>query len=71
MTAGRKLATYDDLLARPDDQKCEILGGELVIRPSASFSHVKVQGGPPHNAVQLVLSVTKSEWKHIEPSAQL
>lgn len=48
MTAANKLATYDDLLAIPEDVKAEILGGELVTQPSPSFSHVKVQGGMSH-----------------------
>lgn len=53
MTAAAKLATYDDLLALPEDVKAEVLGGELILQPSASFRHVRVQqcmgryvGGP-------------------------
>lgn len=48
MTAAAKLATYDDLLAVPEDIKAEIVGGELVTQPSPSFPHVNVQGGMSH-----------------------
>ena len=45
MTAAAKLATYDDLLAVPEDIKAEVLGGELVTQPSPSLRHVRVQSG--------------------------
>ncbi|MCY0993026.1 Uma2 family endonuclease [Nannocystis sp. ILAH1] len=46
-------ATYADLVAFPDDVKTEVLGGELVTQPSATFGHCYVRtllgrllGGP-------------------------
>ena len=36
---ARRLATYPDLLALPEDTRAEILGGELVVQPSPSPLH--------------------------------
>lgn len=42
MQAG-KLATYDDLLALPEDQRAEIIGGVLVAPPSPLPRHGRAQ----------------------------
>ncbi|MDI3285291.1 Uma2 family endonuclease [Polyangium sp. 15x6] len=44
MDAARKFATYEDLLALPEDQKAEIIGGSLVTLPSPRPRHSNVQG---------------------------
>lgn len=44
MTAAIKLATYQDLLALPDDVRAEVLGGEVVALPAPRPRHSKVQG---------------------------
>lgn len=56
MDAARKLATYDDLLALPEDVKAEIISGNLVTMPSPRPRHSNVQralgrfvGGPFHD----------------------
>lgn len=53
MSTARKLATYDDLLAYPEDVKAELLGGEIHVQPAALPRHGRVQlalgrlvGGP-------------------------
>lgn len=52
----RKLATYEDLLALPEDVKAEILAGEIVVTPSGLPRHGNAQGaarrfigGPYHD----------------------
>ena len=57
MTAtARRLATYADLFARPDDERAEILAGELVTAPAPLPKHSNAQGalrrfvgGPYHD----------------------
>ncbi len=44
MNAARKLATYEDLVALPEDVKAEIIAGTLVTMPSPRPRHVNVQG---------------------------
>ena len=39
-----KRATYDDLLALPDDVHAEVLGGEVIVKPSTLPRHGHVQG---------------------------
>lgn len=53
MDAARKLATYDDLLALPEDVRAEIIQGTIVTLPSPLPRHAKAQralagfiGGP-------------------------
>ncbi|MFO0681350.1 MAG: Uma2 family endonuclease [Sandaracinus sp.] len=53
MSVARKLATYDDLIALPDDVKAEIVGGRVEVQPAPLPRHAKVQralgryvGGP-------------------------
>jgi Uma2 family endonuclease len=41
--APRKLATYDDLLALPEDVRAEVLDGEVIVSPSALTDHSRVQ----------------------------
>lgn len=55
MSTAHKLATYDDLLAYPEDVKAEVLGGEIYVQPSALPDHCHAQfalghfiGGPFH-----------------------
>ena len=36
--------TYEDYLNTPDDQRWELLGGELIMVPSPSFAHQKIAG---------------------------
>ncbi len=43
MTAGVRLATYDDLLALPDGERGEIVRGSLVLAPAPLPRHSKVQ----------------------------
>jgi len=43
-TPQRKLATYADLLALPQDTRAEVLGGELVLSPAPLPRHSKAQG---------------------------
>lgn len=45
MTAAPKLATYEDLVALPAEVTAELLGGELVVQPSALFEHSEAQFG--------------------------
>ena len=40
----RKLATYADLLALPDDTRAEVLGGDIVLSPAPLPRHSKAQG---------------------------
>jgi Uma2 family endonuclease len=54
--SARKLATYADLLAMPEDVRAEVLGGEVVVSPAPLPRHSKVQqtisrfvGGPFDN----------------------
>lgn len=53
MDPVRRLATYEDLLALPEDVRAEILGGEIITVPAPLPRHAKVQralgrfiGGP-------------------------
>jgi Uma2 family endonuclease len=55
MALAHNLATYDDLLALPEDDRSELFAGEVVAQPSPSFSHQVIQsalshaiGGPFH-----------------------
>jgi Uma2 family endonuclease len=41
---ARKPATYEDLLALPEGQRGEVLGGELIASPAPLPRHSKVQG---------------------------
>lgn len=43
-TPQRKLATYADLLALPQDTRAEVLGGEVVLSPAPLPRHSKAQG---------------------------
>lgn len=43
MTAALRLATYDDLLALPDDVRAEVIRGALVTSPAPLPRHSKVQ----------------------------
>ena len=36
---ARKLSTYSDLLALPDDTRAEILNGEIIVEPSPTPAH--------------------------------
>ncbi len=44
MDAARKLATYEDLLALPEDVRAEVIDGVLVTPPSPLPRHSHVQG---------------------------
>ncbi|MDQ3032866.1 MAG: Uma2 family endonuclease [Myxococcota bacterium] len=44
MDSARKLATYDDLLALPDDARAEIIRGAIVTLPAPLPRHSNVQG---------------------------
>ena len=51
-----KLATYDDLLAFPEDVRAEVLAGEVVVSPPPLPDHSNAQralgrfvGGPFHD----------------------
>lgn len=44
MTAVRSLATYDDLLALPEDARGEVVHGAVHVHPSPLPRHAKVQG---------------------------
>ena len=44
MDPARKLATYDDLFALPEDAKGEVVYGTLHLQPAPSPRHSKVQG---------------------------
>lgn len=53
MDPARKLATYDDILALPEDAKGEVVHGTLYVQPAPTPRHSKVQralsrfvGGP-------------------------
>lgn len=48
MIPANKLATYDDLLALPEDARFEVLGGELVAMTGPLLRHSKPQGGLRH-----------------------
>jgi Uma2 family endonuclease len=39
---ARKLATYEDLLALPEDVRAEILGGEIVVMPAPLPRHNRI-----------------------------
>jgi Uma2 family endonuclease len=41
---AKRRATYDDLLALPDDTRAEIVGGEIVVSPSPTPIHQSVIG---------------------------
>lgn len=43
-TPQRKLATYADLLALPQDTRAEVLGGDVVLSPAPLPRHSKAQG---------------------------
>ena len=45
MQTARRLATYEDLLRLPDDQRAEIIAGEIITSPSVLPRHSRVQGG--------------------------
>jgi Uma2 family endonuclease len=40
---ARKLATWDDLLALPDDTRAEVIGGAVVLPPSPLPRHARAQ----------------------------
>jgi Uma2 family endonuclease len=44
MDAARRMATYEDLLALPEDARAEVLAGEVVTSPSPLPRHAKAQG---------------------------
>jgi Uma2 family endonuclease len=44
VTAARKLATYDDLRALPEDARGEVVRGEVVVAPAPLPRHSRVQG---------------------------
>lgn len=44
MTAALRLATYDDLLAVPEDVRAEVIRGAIVTAPAPLPRHSKVQG---------------------------
>jgi Uma2 family endonuclease len=44
VTAARKLATYDDLLALDEDARAEVIRGAVQLQPSALPKHSKIQG---------------------------
>lgn len=53
MSTARRLATYDDLLALPEDVKAELLAGEVHVQPGPLPGHARAQralgrfvGGP-------------------------
>lgn len=53
MQPARRPATYDDILALPEDVRAELIGGEVVVAPSPLPRHSRVQrvlgsfvGGP-------------------------
>lgn len=48
MALAHKLATYDDLLALPEDTRAELLAGEIVVQPSASAKHQRIQSRLSH-----------------------
>lgn len=53
--AARKLATYEDLLAVPDDLVAELLGGELITHPRPALAHATAAsslGGDLHTPFQ-------------------
>ncbi|PCC72051.1 Endonuclease, Uma2 family (restriction endonuclease fold) [Nannocystis exedens] len=48
MSTARKLATYDDLLAYPSEDKTEILDGEIHVQPSPRAGHSRAQRSLSH-----------------------
>lgn len=44
MQGAKKLATYDDLLALPEDVQAEVIAGEVVVSPSATPAHQSTVG---------------------------
>jgi Uma2 family endonuclease len=44
----RKLATYADLLALPEDTRAEVLGGDVILSPAPLPRHSKAQGSARH-----------------------
>lgn len=42
MALARKLATYDDLLALPEDARAELLAGEVIVQPSPTVRHQRI-----------------------------
>lgn len=48
MALARKLATYDDLLALPEDARAELLAGEVIVQPSPTPPHQNISGGLVH-----------------------
>jgi Uma2 family endonuclease len=44
MDPAARLKTYDDLLALPEDERAEVLSGQLVTLPSPSPRHSRAQG---------------------------
>ena len=45
MDAARRLSTYEDLLAFPEDVKVELIRGVVRTMPSALPRHSRAQGG--------------------------
>ncbi len=41
---AKRLANYADLLARPEDERAEIIGGEIVVHPSPTPAHQSTIG---------------------------
>jgi len=48
MALAHKLATYDDLLALPEDTRAELLAGEILAQPSPTPAHQFVAAGLSH-----------------------
>jgi Uma2 family endonuclease len=44
VTAARKLATYEDLVALPEDARAELVRGVIEVQPAPLPRHSKVQG---------------------------
>lgn len=44
MEPAKRAATYDDLLALPEDARAEVIGGELLMSPAPLPRHAKAQG---------------------------
>ena len=44
MESATKLATYNDLLALPEDARAEVIGGVLVVPPAPLPRHSAAQG---------------------------
>lgn len=44
MQPARRPATYDDLLAMPEDARAEIIAGSITVMPAPLPRHARVQG---------------------------